>query len=310
MLNTLRNAGPLMAAITLVAACHGGASDRNEGAAAYSVGGQVSGLDDGKTVVIGDANGPRVSVGTNGAYSVPMAPGATYDLAVLTPPVGQTCRITQSNGAGTSSADVGDIDVACQTVDASAASRYVSGTVTVTGEGAGLPLALQLQAGDVTRQVQVGPDGRFSVALPAQGDAPITLASQPTGLTCSVVDQRGEHPHARAVGDSPAVTIACTLAGHTLSGTVTGNTGTVMVRNSVTGELVAVVNDGSFFFAQRVPAGGTYAVTVAAAVAATRGDTMRCTVANGSGKATAHSSVAVACVTTAAPVTPAQTPHR
>ncbi|RYF05894.1 MAG: hypothetical protein EOO31_11235, partial [Comamonadaceae bacterium] len=51
--------------------------DQTEAPTQYRIGGRLSGLGDGKTVVLGDASGPRVSVSANGPYSLLLPSGAT-----------------------------------------------------------------------------------------------------------------------------------------------------------------------------------------------------------------------------------------
>ena len=325
MISRLHKAGPLIAAL-LLAACSGGSgggsgSGNQDGAGAgngnggnnggaggngqptqlYSVGGKLSGLGDGKAVVLGDASGPRVSVGANGTYRIQMGAGTAYRLEVLTQPTGQTCTFTRNNHQGTASADVDDIDLACQDSSAAPGSLLISGTV--TGLGAGQGLALQLQSGGQSQQVQVGPDGRFTFPVPVDGDYQISVVTQPPGMTCSVTEGQG---HTKAAGGTRLVTVTCvpSAVAYRLSGTMAGNSGTVVLHNSGTGESVTVLSNGQFAFTQALTAGSTYAVTVASAVSSVPGATQACSVANGSGTARADVTVAVTCATTPAPEVP------
>ena len=81
-------------------------------AAAYSVGGTVSGLSG--TVVLQDNGGDDLSLSSNGpfTFSTPLAVGAAYNVTVKTSPSGQTCTV--SNASGTvASANVTSIAVTC-----------------------------------------------------------------------------------------------------------------------------------------------------------------------------------------------------
>lgn len=227
MFPNLPKAG-LLAATLLLAACSGGSgggngTDPQDGngsgpggsgsgngsdtpAQLYSVGGQLSGLGDGKTVVLGDASGPRISVGANGSYRIQIAAGAPYELAVMGQPAGQTCTFTRNNHAGTATADVGDIDVACQHDAAVKPPVVVSGTV--TGIGPGHRLDLQLESGGTTQQVQVGPDGHFTFPKPVDGDYQVAVITQPDGLICTVTAGQGQGPGQVAITcTAPPVTV-------------------------------------------------------------------------------------------------------
>ncbi|RYF02124.1 MAG: integrin [Comamonadaceae bacterium] len=332
---------PLLAAL-LLAACSGGSSDGSPGSgsgigagggtdsgadigagpgagagsdgtnvppsALYRVGGQLSGLGSGKTVVLGDASGPRVSLSDNGVYSLQLAAGTAYDLKVLAQPAGQVCEVI--NGVGNASADVDNIDVRCLDdagagggtggVGGAGVGAQVIGGV-VSGLGASKTVMLQLQAASLVQEAHVVVDGRFAFAQPVTGAYSVTVRTQPTGQVCTVTNGQGQSETGTSV---PDVAVRCAAQAFKLSGTLSGNSGTVVLRNAVTGESVTVVNNGNFFFAQPVHAGGAYAVSVAAAVAAGAGYTQSCSVANGSGTANADVQIAVTCATQAAPVTP------
>ena len=84
----------------------------------------------------------------------------------------------------------------------------------------------------------------------------------------------------------------------TISGTVTGLSGTGLVLADNGGDKLAVTANGSFTFATPVARGGTYAVTVATQPS---NPAQTCTVANGSGTVVGNvGTVTVACTTTAA----------
>ena len=113
------NKAMFLAASVLVAACGGGGSYDSGGSAAmssltYSVGGTVSGLNGGGTVVLQDNGGDNLSVTTNGPFTfhTPINYVTGYDVTVLTQPAGQNCAVTGAVGAypGTS---VSNVQVTC-----------------------------------------------------------------------------------------------------------------------------------------------------------------------------------------------------
>jgi len=78
-----------------------------------SIGGSLSGLGSGKTVVLQN-NGETLSLSSNGAFTFPtrVASGDSYAVTVTQQPVGETCSI--SNGSGVATASVTDIAVTCE----------------------------------------------------------------------------------------------------------------------------------------------------------------------------------------------------
>ncbi|HEX4254219.1 MAG TPA: alpha/beta hydrolase-fold protein [Streptosporangiaceae bacterium] len=82
----------------------------------YTVGGTVSGLPSGSTVVLQNNGGNDLSVTASGAFtfSTALATGAAYNVTVKTSPLGQTCTV--ASGTGTvGSANVTNVAVTCAT---------------------------------------------------------------------------------------------------------------------------------------------------------------------------------------------------
>ncbi len=84
---------------------------------AVTIGGTVSGLVAGRTVVLRNNGGDDLAVGTNGAFAfaTPVVAGSTYSVSVLTQPTGQACSV--GNASGTAAAvNIANITVTCVTV--------------------------------------------------------------------------------------------------------------------------------------------------------------------------------------------------
>jgi len=79
----------------------------------FSVGGAVHGLTAGLTLVITDNGGDAVTITTPGAFVFPtrIAGGDSYDVTILTQPLGESCSI--ANGRGTVNADITDVMIDC-----------------------------------------------------------------------------------------------------------------------------------------------------------------------------------------------------
>ena len=80
----------------------------------YSVGGTLSGLASGASVVLQDSGGNNTTVSANGSFtfSTQLANNAAYAVTVLKQPTGQTCAVTSGSGS-VSGANVTSIGVAC-----------------------------------------------------------------------------------------------------------------------------------------------------------------------------------------------------
>jgi hypothetical protein len=138
----------------------------------------------------------------------------------------------------------------------------------------------------------VASGGGFTFAQPVTAGAAynVTVATQPTtpAQVCTVTNGSGV-----ANANVSNVSVTCVTVTYTISGTVTGLTGTGLELSNSGGDL-PIAADGNFTFAAPVNAGASYAVTVGAQPSLPAQD---CTVANGTGTANANvSNVAVTCV--------------
>jgi|GEM_PF-6822797 len=186
------------------------------GGSTYTVGGTVSGLDTGESVVLQNNAADDLTVSADGAFTfaTAIADGAAYAVTVLTAPDGKTCTV--GSGTGTiAGANVTDVSVVC-----SADAYTVGGTV--AGLGAGKSVVLQNNGGD---DLTVSADGAFTFATAVAdgGEYAVTVATQPAGQTCAVASGTGTV----AGADVTDVSVACEpdiIAGYrsrwTLSGTL------------------------------------------------------------------------------------------
>lgn len=127
---------------------------------------------------------------------------------------------------------------------------------------------------------------RFSDAVAAGNPYVVTIARQPDGQTCAVSAGQGT-----ADADVGNVRVVCAAQTHVIGGTVSGLAGTLVLRDNGIDELHVSAN-GSFSFAQALPHGAAYDVTVRMQPVG-----QACTLANASGTATASiTSVVATCV--------------
>jgi len=89
--------GCALVIISGLSACGGGGSSD----VSYSIGGSLSGLGAGKSVVLQNNGGDDLTLSANGGFifATALGGGNVYDVTVLTQPVDQTCTV--SNGTGT-----------------------------------------------------------------------------------------------------------------------------------------------------------------------------------------------------------------
>jgi len=156
-----------------LAACTGG-----------EVGGTVSGLGSGRSVTLLNNGNDALTLGSNGSFTFAdtLAANTGYAVTVGTPPVGQSCSV--SNGSGTIDADgtsVDNVRVDC------AFSASLRGTVSGLLPGT----ALTLDNDGV--QLAISADGPFAFAATlADGtDYSVRVLVQPVGATCVVQNGSG-----------------------------------------------------------------------------------------------------------------------
>ncbi len=119
MNKSARLVGWVSAVLVVVGAvgCGGADSAASSTNASFSVGGTLSGLSGGTSVVLRNNGGDDLTLGANGAFtfSTNLIDGATYSVAVATPPVGQSCAASSGSGTVTS-ANVASVSIACTTL--------------------------------------------------------------------------------------------------------------------------------------------------------------------------------------------------
>ncbi len=163
----------------------------------------------------------------------------------------------------------------------------IGGTVTgLTGTG----LVLQDNGGDNLTITKAGAF-TFAKSITSGGAYLVTVVTQPTGpaQSCAVTGGSGT-----ATANVTTVAIACTNAAvnATIGVTVSGLTGSGLVLQDNGGDSLTVATSGSYTF--KTPVNGAYSVTV---LTQPINPTQLCTVASGSGTATANvTGIAVSCV--------------
>ena len=256
-------------------------SSSGSGSSSYVLEVSVSGLQQGKNVVLSSGQSTATNVftenealgiTTDGTYSFgSFTSGTSYNITVLQQPVSQTCTVTSGESSLSASTTVA---VAC-----TSESYTISGTV--VGMLSGQSVTLQNNSGD---NLTVSSNTSFSFTTKVASGATylVTVLTQPTGQTCTPNLNSGV-----VSGNVTDVSIICSYTVYTVSGNVSGLSGTIVLQNN-SGSDQTLTSDGSFSF--RVASSAKYNVRVKTQ------PNGKCTVSNGSGTASADvDNVSVGC---------------
>jgi 6-phosphogluconolactonase (cycloisomerase 2 family) len=265
-------------AAILLGACGGSdnGSSGTTGSAQYTVGGTVSGLS-GSGLVLVSNTGETLAVGANGSFTfkTTFPSGNPYYVLVLTQPSTPTQTCLPTNGAGTiDSANVTAITVICQ--DKTATVDAIGGMVVgLTGSG----LVLQNNGTDT---LAVSSNGMFAfpTALPSGSTYDVSVFSPPINPNedCVVLNGQGT----TGASDIASIAVACTVntnPTHTIGGTVSGLSGTLVLEDNGRDDLTLTAN-GPFKFPLAIPSGSVYSVTTKSATGA---QSQACVFTNASG---------------------------
>jgi len=263
--------------------CGGGTSTVSNAAApgAASIGGTLSGLASGESVVMELNGGDPRTISANGTFTLSssIAINGSYSVTVAAAPAGQTCTVAGGEGMVTSVA-VDNIVVTC-----SDQAFSLGGTVS----GLGARTGLILRNGADSRSVSANTTS-FVMSTPVRFDSTyaVSLQSTPPGLECTISRGAGTMP-AHSVS---SVAVNCAAQDYTVGGSVSGLTSSGLVLANGSDRLTVAPNAVSFTMPTGVPGGSTYHVTAAVHPPATA-----CSVSNGAGPVAAAdiANVAVAC---------------
>lgn len=219
----------------------------------YSIGGTVSGLADGASIVLQNNGGDSITVNSNTSFTFPtaVATGGQYGVTVATQSPRQTCSVKDGQGV-VGAANVSTIGIVC------APARYQVGG-TISGLAPGTTVVLNNNGTDPT---SVNANGAFASAssIVSGSDYSITIATQPEGQTCSVSNGDGTISAANV----ETVKIVCAPTLYTISGTVSGlaQGASIVLQNNGT-DSVSLSTNSTFAFPTAIANGGHFNVTIA-----------------------------------------------
>ena len=237
----------------------------------YPLSGTVSGLE-GTGLVLQNNNGDDLEIDANGDFTFPtaLADGSNYKVSVLTQPSAPNQICTVANAAGTINHNsVSNVEITCAT-----------NTYTINGNVSGLEgegLILQNNNGD-DLEIDANGDFTFPTALADGSNYSVTILAQPSdpNQLCTVA-----HATDAVNGDDVNnVQITCATNTYTLSGTVSGLTGSGLVLQNNQGDDLAIPANGDFTFATALADGSDYSVSV---LAQPQNPSQTCLVSDGHG---------------------------
>jgi trimeric autotransporter adhesin len=177
--------------------------------------------------------------------------GKSYAVTIKSQPADQVCTV--AGGVG----EVAAGDIVSVTVNCSTTHPVGGNVLGLSGSG----LVLQNNAGD---DLPINMNGQFAFRAPLASGARyvVTTKSQPTNPweTCRVTNGSG------SVGNDSvrSIEVLCAKNKYTVTGTVTGLSGTGLVLTNKDGDDLSVNGNGSFAFATSIESGSTYEVKVKA----------------------------------------------
>jgi 6-phosphogluconolactonase len=172
------------AVLLAVAACGGVGSSPPTMTTTYSIGGTVSGMDAGQSLVLQNNGGDSLTLSANGTFTfaTKVMSGGAFAVTVAVAPAGKTCTVT--HGSGIASADVSSVAVDC--VSPPPLTYSIGGTVSgLVGQGLELELFRPPSTNRGHRiDIEVLPvsgngDFVFKTTLASDGSYGVGVAQQP-----------------------------------------------------------------------------------------------------------------------------------
>lgn len=217
-----------LAVLTLLCLLHlgGCGGNANGSGTQFTVGGTVTGLAQGRQVVLNNNGSQTVTVTANGSFqfSYPNIQGTPYAVSISTQPINQSCSI--ANGSGRANATVSNITVTCT----ASASRYVYAVN--GGDSTIAAFTLDSSTGLLSTLSSVS-------ASNASSTAPSLAVMAPSGNALYVLN-----PKSCCAGSAEVTAFTVDNASGTLS-----FASSVVVGNTATG--IAVDGTGSYLYVAR-----------------------------------------------------------
>ena len=222
----------------------------------YTVGGTVSGLQGSLVLLNNDGDTKIISKSGSFTFANTVGNGSSYNVTVFTQPTGQTCVVT--NGTGTIlAANITNVSINCS---------FKNFTINGTNEARA---SITISGSSVSNQATTTSN---PYSLRARYKDVVTLTATKLGYTCAVANS----PITMDAADVTNANVTCIIDTHTVSGSISGNSGAVTVTNNGGNTTTVPSGGGNFTFTAQAY-GSNYNVS------ATSPDGQSCFVTNGSG---------------------------
>jgi hypothetical protein len=151
---------------------------------ASTIGGTLSGLGSGLSVVLQNNGADNLTLTSNGPFSFASAvvESGAYNVAVVTQPVGQTCTVSNGSGSLNIWGDPAhEITVNC------------TSTSSIGGTVSGLPAGTSVSLANGSATLSIAANGVYAFpGLLAAGTAySVSVVTQPAGHTCTLSNASG-----------------------------------------------------------------------------------------------------------------------
>jgi hypothetical protein len=212
----------------------------------YTISVAVTGLTG--TLVVQDSKSDQLTFTTNATqtFATSYASGSTYSVTVQTQPTGQTCTLS-SNASGTITSNI--------TVTATCTTNVVNYTISVAVTGLTGTLVVQDSKSDqltfTTNTTQT-----FATSYASGSTYSVTVQTQPAGQTCTLGSNASG-----TITSNVTVTATCAASNPTISVSVTGLTGTVVLEDDQ-GATLTFTSNTTQTFSNSYASGATYTVSV------------------------------------------------
>ena len=222
------------------------------------VSGTVSGLADGGRFSIQNNNGDQTTISSNGPFEFasPIPKNGSFAATIVSQPVGQICSVNSGSGVGLVS-DVSTLSIVC-----SDASYKLSGTVLGLVEKEQVTLFNNLADATSVIAGPLNPGNTafaFKTPIAKNGSFSVTVATQPSGKTCTVLNGWG----VSVFSDVSNISVVCSPISFKISGTVVGlNPGSQLTLTNNAESPVIIKSSGPFTFPSAVALNGSYKVVV------------------------------------------------
>ncbi|WP_081259543.1 family 43 glycosylhydrolase [Burkholderia territorii] len=222
----------------------------------YTIGGTIDGLVAAQQVTLKNNGNDTLILQANGTFTfpTPVAYGGSYQVTVDGQPPGQTCSVADSLGSGVGvTANIASIRIRCSTN-----SYRIAGTV--NGLSSGQQVTLLNNGADA---LTLKTNGTFAFATPVayRGSYQITVGTQPTGQTCTVVN--GRSADGGVTSEITSLQVMCSNHSYQVGGTLSGlRSGQMVLLSNNASDTLALRENGSFVFSVPVVFGGNYHIAV------------------------------------------------